>query len=79
VVPPDVLAALLESPGAVVAVDLAAQTLTLPGGRTVEFPIDPFSKHCLLEGVDELGYILQQEAAIAAYEAKRVGSVNTLG
>jgi 3-isopropylmalate/(R)-2-methylmalate dehydratase small subunit len=79
VVPPDVHAALLESPGAVVAVDLAAQTLTLPGGRTVEFPIDPFSKHCLLEGVDELGYILQQEAAIAAYEAKRVGSVNTLG
>ena len=79
VVPADAHAALLASPGAAVAVDLAAQTLTLPGGRAVEFPIDPFSKHCLLEGVDELGYILQQEAAIAAYEAKRVGSVNTLG
>ena len=42
------------------------------------FPIDPFAKQCLLEGVDELGYMLQQEPAIAAYEAKRVGSVNTL-
>jgi 3-isopropylmalate/(R)-2-methylmalate dehydratase small subunit len=79
VVPADVHAALLKSPGAVVAVDLAAQTLTLPGGPEVEFPIDPFAKHCLLEGVDELGYILQQDSAIAAYEAKRVGSVNTLG
>jgi len=78
VVPADAHAALLESPGAVVKVDLAAQTLTLPDGRVVEFLIDPFSRHCLLEGVDELGYILQQEAAIATYEAKRVGSVNTL-
>ena len=43
----------------------------------MEFPIDEFSKHCLLNGVDELGYILQQEAAIAAYEAARVGSIDT--
>jgi 3-isopropylmalate/(R)-2-methylmalate dehydratase small subunit len=78
VVPADAHAALLQSPGAVVKVDLAAQTLTLPDGRAVEFPIDPFARHCLLEGVDELGYILQQKPAIAAYEAKRVGSVNTL-
>jgi 3-isopropylmalate/(R)-2-methylmalate dehydratase small subunit len=78
VVPADAHATLLKSPGVVVAVDLAAQTLTLPGGRAVEFPIDPFSKHCLLEGVDELGFILQQDAAIAAFEVKREGSVNTL-
>ena len=78
VVPADVHAALLASPGAAVKVDLASQTLTLADGRSVEFPIDPFSRHCLLEGVDELGYILQQEPAIAAYEAQRVGSVNTL-
>jgi 3-isopropylmalate/(R)-2-methylmalate dehydratase small subunit len=45
----------------------------------VEFPIDSFSKNCLLEGVDELGYILQHEAHIAAYEARRVGSINTMG
>jgi 3-isopropylmalate/(R)-2-methylmalate dehydratase small subunit len=78
VVPADAHAALLKSPGAVVTIDLAAQTLRLWDGRVVEFPIDPFSKHCLLEGVDELGYILQQEPAIAAYEARRAGSVNTL-
>ena len=78
VVPPDVHTHLLNSPGEHVKIDLASQTLTLENGRSVEFPIDAFSKHCLLEGVDELGYILQQEAAIADYEARRVGSVNTL-
>ncbi len=83
VVPADVHAELFRAvasdPDATVKIDLAAQTLTTPGGRRVEFPVDAFSKHCLLEGVDELGYILGQEADIAAYEAKRVGSVNTLG
>ncbi|MGD0202134.1 MAG: 3-isopropylmalate dehydratase small subunit [Bryobacteraceae bacterium] len=67
-----------KDPEARVAVDLAAQTLTLPDGRAVEFPVDAFSKHCLLTGVDELGYILGQEAAIAAYEARREYSLNTL-
>jgi 3-isopropylmalate/(R)-2-methylmalate dehydratase small subunit len=70
VVPPDVHAALFAAPPeAVIRVDLAAQTLTIPGGRAVEFPIDGFAKRCLLEGVDELGYILQHESAIAAFEA----------
>ena len=82
VVPADVHAALFASvesdPATEVTVDLAAQTVTLPGGRQVEFPIDPFSRHCLLEGVDELGYILRNEPAIAAYEARRVGSIDTL-
>lgn len=78
VVPKRVHEELLKSPGIVVKVDLASQTVTLPDGRSVEFPIDSFAKKCLLDGVDELGYMLQQEAAIAAYEAKRVGSVNTL-
>jgi 3-isopropylmalate/(R)-2-methylmalate dehydratase small subunit len=81
VVPPDVHAelfvALDANPEATVKVDLAAQTLTTPAGRQVEFPVDSFSKHCLLEGVDELGYILAHEADIAAFESKRVGSVNT--
>ena len=81
VVPHDVhgelFAALERDPDAIVEVDLAAQTLTLPGGRKVEFPVDGFSRHCLLEGVDELGYILSHEADIAAFEARRVGSVNT--
>ncbi|HLY19829.1 MAG TPA: 3-isopropylmalate dehydratase small subunit [Bryobacteraceae bacterium] len=79
VVPPEVHGALLQlEPDAAITVDLATQSVTLPDGRQVEFPIDPFSKHCLLEGVDELGYILKNESAIAAYEAHRVGSVNTL-
>ena len=78
VVPAAIHAALIASPGAVVKIDLASQTLTMPDGGTVEFPIDAFSKHCLLEGVDELGYILKQEAAITDYESRRVGSINTL-
>jgi 3-isopropylmalate/(R)-2-methylmalate dehydratase small subunit len=52
--------------------------LILPDGRRVEFPVEAFAKHCLLDGVDELGYILNQETAIAAYEASRPLSVNTL-
>ena len=78
VVPPDIHAELLKWSGIVLKIDLASQTLTLAGGRTVDFPIDPFAKQCLLEGVDEMGYMLKQEPAIAAYEAQRVGSVNTL-
>lgn len=79
VVPPDVHAELFQNPDQIVKVDLAAQTITLASGRAVEFPVDSFSKHCLLEGVDELGYILQQAPAIASYEAQRTGSINTLG
>ena len=78
VVPAEVHARLIQSPGAMVKIDLALQTLTLADGTAVEFPIDAFSKHCLLEGVDELGYILKQDAAISSYEAHRVGSINTL-
>lgn len=78
IVPADVHKELLASSGANVKIDLATQTLTLPSGKTVTFPIDEFSKTCLLQGVDELGYMLAQDAAIKAFEAKRVGSVNTL-
>jgi 3-isopropylmalate/(R)-2-methylmalate dehydratase small subunit len=78
VVPTEVHSVLIKSPGAIVKIDLGTQTLTMPDGTTVEFPVDAFSKHCLLEGVDELGYILKQDAAISAYEAQRVGSINTL-
>jgi 3-isopropylmalate/(R)-2-methylmalate dehydratase small subunit len=81
VVPADVhaelFAAMDANPAATVKIDLVAQTLTTPTGRQVEFPVDGFSKHCLVEGVDELGYILSREAEIAEFEAGRVGSVNT--
>jgi 3-isopropylmalate/(R)-2-methylmalate dehydratase small subunit len=78
IVPPDAHAELLNSPGTVVTIDLASQTLTLPSGRKVEFPIDSFAKHCLLEGVDELGYMLQQAPAIDAYESQHPAAVNAL-
>jgi len=61
-----------------VTVDLAQQKVTLPDGSAVEFPIDEFAKHCMLDGVDELGYILQQEAAIAEFETCHRPTVNTL-
>ena len=81
VVPADVLnelfAAVAADPNVTVQIDLPKQTLTTPSGRTVEFPVDGFSKHCLVNGVDELGYIQQHEAEIAAFEAKRVGLINT--
>ena len=82
VVPRDVHAELFamvaKDESVTVTVDLATQTLKLRDGRGVEFPIDGFSKRCLLEGVDELGYILKQEAAIAAYETAHVVGINTL-
>ena len=77
VVPPDVHAELLKNPEQAVKIDLASQTLTLASGRKVEFPVDSFSKHCLLQGIDELGYIQQQEPAIAAFEASHPAGIDT--
>jgi 3-isopropylmalate/(R)-2-methylmalate dehydratase small subunit len=78
VVPADVHAELFAAnPDDTVTIDLPNQTLTTPSGRKVEFPVDSFSKHCLVEGVDELGYILQHQADIATFEAGRVGSIDT--
>jgi 3-isopropylmalate/(R)-2-methylmalate dehydratase small subunit len=64
------LAMVGENPGLELTIDLATQTLSFPGG-SVSFPIDPFNKTCLLNGVDELGYILSFEKDIAAFEARR--------
>jgi len=68
-----------EHPEAEYEVDLASQTLVLPDGRRVEFPVDPFAKQCMLEGVDELGWILLQEADIRAFEQAHPIAMNTLG
>ncbi len=59
-----------EDPDTALGVDLASQTLTLPDGRRVSFPIDGFSKACLLNGVDEIGYVLGMGDRITAYEAQ---------
>jgi 3-isopropylmalate/(R)-2-methylmalate dehydratase small subunit len=81
VVPPDahksLFTALAVDPAATVTVDLAQQKLTLPDGSSVTFPVDEFAKQCMLNGMDELGYILHQDEAIKAYEGKRTLSVNT--
>jgi len=77
VVPRDVHAELFRDPNQVIRVDLASQTIAFPNGRKVEFPVDSFAKHCLLEGIDELGYILQQEPAIAAFESAHPAGINT--
>ena len=72
------LFSLVEEEAAVeITVDLASQNLTLPDGRQVTFPIDPFSKSCLLQGIDQLGYLLQHETRIAAYEGAHPARVNT--
>ncbi len=79
IVPADVHAKLFAAPDdTTIQVDLATQTITLPDGQKVEFPVDEFSKACLLDGVDELGWILKKQAAIAVFEASRLGTVNTL-
>ena len=61
-----------------VEIDLEKQTLKTPSGREVTFPIDEFSKKCLLAGVDQLRYIQQQAPHIAGYEQSHAARVNTL-
>lgn len=61
-----------------VTIDLESQTLRLPDGRGVQFPIDGFSKHCLLNGVDQLGYLLGLDAEVTQYEAANPARVATL-
>jgi 3-isopropylmalate/(R)-2-methylmalate dehydratase small subunit len=50
-------------------IDLESQTITRPDGENVHFDIDPFRKHCLLNGLDDIGLTEQKSADIAAYEA----------
>ncbi len=58
-------------------VDLAARSLGLPDGQTVTFPVDAFSRQCLLEGGDQLSYIQHRMAAITAYEGRSLGGFDT--
>jgi 3-isopropylmalate/(R)-2-methylmalate dehydratase small subunit len=59
---------LIENPGVRVKIDLESTALTLPNGTTITFPIEDFARYCLLNGTDELGFLLQQAAAIERYE-----------
>jgi 3-isopropylmalate/(R)-2-methylmalate dehydratase small subunit len=62
---------LLANPGAEVGIDVEHSTLALPDGSVAHFPLEAFNRYCLLNGVDELGYLLSQAAAIAAYEQRQ--------
>ena len=66
-----------EDPETAITIDLDTQSLILPDGRRVTFPIDAFSKVCMLEGLDQLGYLLKHDPAIAAYEAAHPARVDT--
>jgi 3-isopropylmalate/(R)-2-methylmalate dehydratase small subunit len=66
-----------EEPETEISINLASQHLVLPDGRAVTFPIDGFSKTCLMEGIDQLGYLIKQRAHIDAYEKAHPARVNT--
>jgi 3-isopropylmalate/(R)-2-methylmalate dehydratase small subunit len=59
---------LLEHPGTEVTIDVGAATLRLPEGNAVEFPLEGFARYCLLNGTDQLGFLLSREHEISAYE-----------
>lgn len=66
-----------EDPASTVTVNLEAQTITLPDGRAVRFPIDGFSKYCLLNGVDQLGYLMGLDPETRTYETNNAPRINT--
>jgi 3-isopropylmalate/(R)-2-methylmalate dehydratase small subunit len=61
---------LLAQPGMQVTVDLATLTLSLEDGTQARFPLDPFARYCLMNGLDELSFLLQQADAISSFEAQ---------
>jgi 3-isopropylmalate/(R)-2-methylmalate dehydratase small subunit len=71
IVDADTHAWLIANPGAEVTVDVEQRHVKLPDGRTVEFPIDGFARYCLLNGVDQLGFLLSQSDAITRFEQGR--------
>src|SRR5262249_32827526 len=61
---------LLEHPGVEVTLDVESSALTLPDGKRVTFPLEAFSRYCLMNGVDELGFLLGKMDEIRAYEQR---------
>jgi 3-isopropylmalate/(R)-2-methylmalate dehydratase small subunit len=72
------MAAVDRTTGSELTVDLEAQTIASSDGTVVSFDFDPFQRHCLLNGLDDIGRALLHEADITAYEAARPARVNTL-
>jgi 3-isopropylmalate/(R)-2-methylmalate dehydratase small subunit len=61
---------LLKHPGIELVIDVREQFIALPDGGHIRFQLEPFARHCLLNGVDQLGYLLQHADAIGAYEQR---------
>ena len=78
---PEVLAKLMatHTPTTRVHVNLERAELTLPDGEKVTFPIPPFSKYCLLNGIDEMGFLLKTGDDVAKYESQHASDFSTLG
>jgi 3-isopropylmalate/(R)-2-methylmalate dehydratase small subunit len=74
VLPPEAVAHLMadaeRGANARISIDLAAQTVTASDGTTFAFDVDPFKKHCLMNGLDDIGLTLEKAAAIDTYEAR---------
>ena len=62
---------LLNNPGAEITVDVEAQEIRLPNGKAASFPIDGFARKCILEGIDQTGYLMQQQDKILDFESNR--------
>jgi 3-isopropylmalate/(R)-2-methylmalate dehydratase small subunit len=67
-----------EDPDTQVTIDLPNQALILPDGQQVKFPIDPFARHCIMNGVDQMGFLLAEEDAISQYEREHEARVQTV-
>ncbi len=74
IVQPEFHRRLLDEQAGTVSIDLDTQTIALADGTSVKFPIDPFDRYCLMQGIDQLTYLLNQEEAIEAYERRVDGA-----
>jgi 3-isopropylmalate/(R)-2-methylmalate dehydratase small subunit len=68
VLEPDIVAELLVQHGIELRIDVATRSVTFPDGRSASFELDAFAQTCLLEGIDQLGYLLKHEVVISAFE-----------
>ena len=62
---------LIDNPGADIRIDVESSSLTLPNGDSASYPIDSFARYCLLQGVDQLGFIQKHQPAIEQFEENR--------
>jgi 3-isopropylmalate/(R)-2-methylmalate dehydratase small subunit len=65
----------VDAPRVAITIDLEQQSVSVPGGTSVQFPIDPFARQCLLEGVDQMRYIRSYEDQITAFENSRTNII----